>query len=97
METILQIVGALSVLAAYVAGQLGLLHQEHPTYLVLNTTGAAVLAALALHEKQWDFLLLEGVDAGLASRCDPAVDPTPARHVKWLSRAAGLVWPLTPS
>ena len=61
MEAILQIVGALSVLAAYVAGQLRLLHQEHPAYLMLNTVGAASLAALALHEQQWGFLLLEGV------------------------------------
>ena len=61
MEAILQIVGALLVLAAFVAAQLRLLHQEHLTYLVLNVVGAAILAVLALREQQWGFLLLEGV------------------------------------
>ncbi len=61
MESVLQVVGAILVLAAFVAAQLRLLHQEHLTYLVLNAVGGAILAVLALREQQWGFLLLEGV------------------------------------
>ena len=61
MESILQIVGAILVLAAFVAAQLRLLHQEQFVYLLLNAVGAAILAVLALREQQWGFLLLEGV------------------------------------
>jgi hypothetical protein len=60
VESILQVVGAVLVLTAFVAAQLRLLHQEHPAYLVLNALGAAILAVLALREQQWGFLLLEG-------------------------------------
>ena len=63
MESILQIVqivGALLVLAAFVAAQLRLLHQESLSYLLLNTVGAGILAVLAFQERQWGFLLLEG-------------------------------------
>jgi hypothetical protein len=58
---VVQIVGALMVLAAFVAAQLRLLDQEHLAYLLLNAAGGAILAVLALHEAQWGFLLLEGV------------------------------------
>jgi len=57
---IVQIVGAILVLAAFVAAQLRLLHQESLAYLLLNAVGAAILAVLALEEQQWGFLLLEG-------------------------------------
>lgn len=60
MESILQIVGAILVLAGFVAAQLRLLHQGHLAYLVLNVVGAGILAVLALREQQWGFLLLEG-------------------------------------
>lgn len=61
MEAILQIVGAVAILAAYVAAQFRLLQQEHPAYLLLNLCGAGILAVIAYHERQWGFLLLEGV------------------------------------
>lgn len=61
MEAILQIVGAVAILAAYVAAQFHLLQQEHPGYLLLNLFGAGILAVIAYHERQWGFLLLEGV------------------------------------
>ena len=61
MEAILQIVGAVAILAAYVAAQFRLLQQEHPAYLLLNLFGAGILAVIAYHERQWGFLLLEGV------------------------------------
>ena len=64
------------VLAGYTLAQLGRLDQHSIPYLVVNLVGSAILAALALHESQWGFLLLEGVWAlvslaGLVGRLRP--------------------------
>ena len=61
MDQVVQIVGALLILAAFAAAQFGRLHVESQLYLWLNLVGSVILAALALHEEQWGFLLLEGV------------------------------------
>jgi hypothetical protein len=61
VESMLQIVGAVLVLAAFVAAQARWLSQQHLAYLLLNTVGAAILAVLAYQERQWGFLMLEGV------------------------------------
>ena len=61
MDQIVQVAGALLILAAFAALQLGYMGAQSRTYLVLNLVGAAVLTALALHERQWGFLLLEAV------------------------------------
>ena len=61
MEQIVQIAGALAILAAYVLAQAGALDQGSRRYLVLNLAGSAVLAADAWFGAQWGFLLLEGV------------------------------------
>ena len=61
MDQVVQIAGALLILAAFAAQQLGRMRADSRTYLVLNLIGAAILAALAYHEEQWGFLLLEGV------------------------------------
>jgi len=61
IDQIVQIAGALLILAAYAAAQFHRLDQDSPTYLVLNLVGSAILAVLAWHEEQWGFLLLEGV------------------------------------
>lgn len=60
MLQLIQIMGALAILAAFTPAQLGLLDQRSWSYLVLNLVGAAVLAVLAYLERQWGFLLLEG-------------------------------------
>ncbi|MBM3924399.1 MAG: hypothetical protein FJ320_00190 [SAR202 cluster bacterium] len=61
MGQVIQIIGALMILAAYTASQARLLNQHTYTYLILNFVGSAVLAVLAAEERQWGFLLLEGV------------------------------------
>lgn len=61
MDQIVQVVGALLILAAFTATQLGRLDPHSRVYLVLNLVGSVVLTALAYHERQWGFLLLEAV------------------------------------
>jgi hypothetical protein len=56
-----QVIGSLLVLAAFAAAQRGWLNQKSKIYLVLNFLGSSVLAVEAVVEKQWGFLLLEGV------------------------------------
>ena len=76
MLQVLQLVGALLVLAGYTLAQLGRWDPQSIPYLVVNLVGSAILAALALEERQWGFLLLEGVWAlvslaGLVGRLRP--------------------------
>jgi hypothetical protein len=53
MLQMIQIVGALAILAAFALAQFGLLSQQSWWYLGLNLIGAAVLAVLAYLERQW--------------------------------------------
>ena len=61
MDQVVQIVGALLILTAFAAAQFDRLDVESKPYLWLNLVGSIILAALAWHERQWGFLLLEGV------------------------------------
>lgn len=61
MDQGLQIVGALMVLAGFAAAQFHVLDPRSYPYLLLNMVGSAILAVLAYEERQWGFLLLEGV------------------------------------
>jgi hypothetical protein len=58
---VLELAGAVLILAGFTLGQLGLLDQHSLGYLVLNLVGSAVLAVIALVDERWGFLLLEGV------------------------------------
>ena len=59
MDQVVQVLGSLLILAAFVAAQRGWLSTESRLYLTLNLVGASVLAVLAAHERQLGFLLLE--------------------------------------
>lgn len=58
---IVQVVGALLVLAGFTAVQAGRMAPTQWSYLWLNAVGSSVLAVLALLGSDWGFLLLEGV------------------------------------
>jgi hypothetical protein len=60
MQQILQILGAVLILIAYLLAQLRLLNDRSIPYLLLNLSGSAVLAVLAASGREWGFLLLEG-------------------------------------
>ena len=61
MDQVVQVIGALMVLAGFAGLQLGRISAVSRTYLVLNLVGSVVLTALAVHEEQWGFFLLESV------------------------------------
>ena len=61
MDQVIQVVGAVLILAGFAGAQLGTLRVDSRTYLVLNLVGSLVLAYLAATDSQWGFLLLEGV------------------------------------
>jgi hypothetical protein len=59
MSQLVQVAGALAILAAFTAAQQGRVDVRGWSYLWLNFAGASVLAFDAWHEQQWGFLLLE--------------------------------------
>lgn len=61
-----QIGGALLVLVAFAAAQWGVLSQKSRAYLALNFVGSLILALQAGAQRQWGFILLEGVWALLS-------------------------------
>ena len=61
MDQAVQIVGAVLILIAFAGVQFGRVDPASRVYLWLNLVGSIVLAALAWHDRQYGFLLLEGV------------------------------------
>ena len=59
MDQVVQIIGALLILAAFAGLQTGRIGAASRLYLVLNLLGSVTLAVLAWYERQWGFLLLE--------------------------------------
>jgi hypothetical protein len=66
MGQLVQILGALLILAAFVLAQLGVLDQRSDRYLVANLVGASVLALDAWLESQLGFFVLEAAWAIVA-------------------------------
>jgi membrane associated rhomboid family serine protease len=61
MLQIIGLLGALSILVPFAASQLGRLPTTTWTYQSMNLVGASVLTLVAALERQYGFLLLEGV------------------------------------
>ena len=66
LDQVVQLVGALLILAGFILSQRNLLDADSYLYLVLNLIGAAILAVLAFQGQRWGFVLLEGVWALVA-------------------------------
>src|SRR3954465_10656609 len=58
---IIQVVGALLILAAFASSQLGTMDPHSRAYLVLNLAGSLILTVLAALGPNYGFLLLEAV------------------------------------
>ncbi|WP_407570073.1 hypothetical protein [Deinococcus altitudinis] len=58
---LLSLLGAIQVLAAYIANQSGRMTTSSRTYSALNAVGSGCLAYVALREVNYGFILLEGV------------------------------------
>ena len=67
MDQVIQVIGALMILAGFAGTQVGRLRADSLTYLILNLVGSAVLAWLAFDEHQWGFVLLEAVWAAVSA------------------------------
>ena len=61
MAQAIQIIGALIILGAFAASQLGEMPTDSRLFLLLNLVGSVVLGIIALVEGQIGFILLEGV------------------------------------
>ncbi len=60
VQQLLSFCGALLILIAYAALQLGWLRKESAAFNVLNAIGSAILAYIAFHPFQVGFVVLEG-------------------------------------
>jgi hypothetical protein len=61
MLQVLGIVGAVFILLPFAASQLGRLRTQTWSYQVMNFVGASLLTAVAIEDRQYGFILVEGV------------------------------------
>jgi hypothetical protein len=66
VSDMLRILGAVTVLTAFIAVQRGSIEPRSALSLVLNLLGSGLLASLALIGRQWGFLLLEAAWAAVS-------------------------------
>jgi len=67
MDQIFQLVGAALILVAFIAAQRNTMSPHSVVYLTLNLVGSIVLTGVALHGRDWGFLLLEVVWAAVSA------------------------------
>jgi hypothetical protein len=60
MGQVVQVLGSVLVLVAFVLNQRGRMKTSSRPYLVLNFVGSGILAVIAIVDLQYGFLLLEG-------------------------------------
>ncbi|TXG98032.1 MAG: hypothetical protein E6R08_05465 [Nevskiaceae bacterium] len=61
MIQLISLIGALLILAGFALQQLGRWKADDAAYLWTNLLGSATLTVIAWIERQWGFLLMEGV------------------------------------
>jgi hypothetical protein len=59
-DLVLQLLGAILIVSAFVLSQTGRMDARSYLYIVLNLVGGAILAVLAYQQARWGFVLLEG-------------------------------------
>ena len=67
MEPLIEILGAVLLLSAFLLAQVGRLETASATYLLLNLTGSGILAFVAGIDGDVGFLLLEGTWAAVSA------------------------------
>lgn len=67
IEQIVQLVGAFIILGAFAGLQTDRLTVSDLNYLLLNAIGSGMLLAIAVIDREWGFILLEG--AWTATSC----------------------------
>ena len=61
MRQVIGLVGALLILAPFAASQVGRMRIMSYSYQLTNFAGASILTVIAVLERQYGFILLEGV------------------------------------